>query len=149
MLRRIFSALALAGILGALNAGSPASADDATLPTLMTLNVAVDVSNVTGDNGSFLIVCKVVQHQDVKQNFLDGHANGTLVHDQVNGQYVAHYKGTIQVPMKEQFVPPAYDFAKLDAYSCVLQMQADGISTWSDYPAINGPLPAASAATSP
>ena len=65
-----------------------------------------------------------------------------------NGEYVAHYKGTIQVPMKELYVPPAFNFAKLDTYYCALQMQADGINVSSNDPVISGPLPAPTA-TSP
>jgi hypothetical protein len=120
---------------------APAAAGDAA-QTLMVLNVSVDISNVTGDNGTFLVVCKVTQGNAVKQNFLDGHAFGNLIHDQVNGQYVARFNGVVRVEMKEDFIPPAFDLAKLDSYYCRLQMQADGNTNSANNPTINGPLPA-------
>ena len=47
--------------------------------------------------------------------------------------------------MKELYVPPAFNFAKLDTYYCALQMQADGINVSSNDPVFSGPLPAPTA----
>jgi hypothetical protein len=133
--RHLARLLALTLIAFPLALPMPALAD---LTTVMVLNVGVDISGVTGDNGNFTVVCHVSEHGKVKQNFLDGHTQTQLLHDNVNGTYVARYQGSVRVEMNRQFGSPQYDFAKLDTYYCNIAMLADGMTS---QPSITGSLP--------
>lgn len=141
-----FAALKLTAAIAALCASTGLAAAEPVAPTLMVLNVAVDLSGITGDKGTFTVVCKVTEANNLKQNFIDGHTEVDLIHDNINGQYVARYQGTVRVEMKEQYVPPQFNFAKLNTYWCQASMTSDQTKTWSDLPIISGPLPKVSVA---